>query len=69
MEPILCFVCSCIFFNEAGKTDEVYKHMELDGLRFRGWSNQKHADVKKCIEMRNPNILFRNGLEYCYKYA
>ncbi|CAI9286017.1 unnamed protein product [Lactuca saligna] len=52
----------CRFFNEVGKTDEVYKHMELDRLRFRGWSDQKHAVVNKCIEMRNPNILFRNGL-------
>nr|KAJ0210422.1 hypothetical protein LSAT_V11C400171400 [Lactuca sativa] len=52
----------CRFFNEAGKTDEVYKHMELDGLRFHVWSDQKHAVVNKCIEMRNPNILFRNGL-------
>ncbi|CAI9278459.1 unnamed protein product [Lactuca saligna] len=52
----------CRFFNEAGKTDEVYKHMELDGLQFRVWSDQKHEVVNKCIEMRNPNILFRNGL-------
>ncbi|CAI9280597.1 unnamed protein product [Lactuca saligna] len=51
-----------MFFNKAGKMDEVYKHMELDGLRFRVWSDQKHAVVNKCIEMRNPNILFRNGL-------
>ncbi|CAI9298685.1 unnamed protein product [Lactuca saligna] len=36
--------------------------MELGGLRFRGWSDQKHAVVNKYIEMRNPNILFRNGL-------
>ncbi|CAI9277008.1 unnamed protein product [Lactuca saligna] len=58
----------CKFFNEAGKTDEVYKHMELDGLRFCGWSDQKHAVVKKRIEMRNPNILFRNGLDECFDY-
>ncbi|CAI9267830.1 unnamed protein product [Lactuca saligna] len=52
----------CRFVNKAGKTDEVYKDMELDGLRFRGWFDQKHAVVNKCIEMRNPNILFKNGL-------
>ncbi|CAI9293090.1 unnamed protein product [Lactuca saligna] len=52
----------CRFFNEVGRTDDIYKHMEVDGLRFRGWSDQKHTVVNKCIEMRNPNILFRNGL-------
>ncbi|CAI9289375.1 unnamed protein product [Lactuca saligna] len=52
----------CRYFKEAGKTNEVYKHMEADGFRFRGWSDQKHTIFNKCIEMRNPNILFRNGL-------
>ncbi|CAI9270914.1 unnamed protein product [Lactuca saligna] len=31
-------------------------------LHFRVCSDQKHTIVNKCIEMRNPNILFRNGL-------
>ncbi|CAI9281972.1 unnamed protein product [Lactuca saligna] len=36
--------------------------MELDGLRFRIWFDQKHAVVNKCIEMRKPHILFMNEL-------
>ncbi|CAI9271078.1 unnamed protein product [Lactuca saligna] len=60
----------CIFFNDARKMVEVYKHMELHGLRFSGWSDQKHGVVNKCIEMRNPNILFINGLmKLCFVEA
>ncbi|CAI9279101.1 unnamed protein product [Lactuca saligna] len=62
ISTVEAFKMKSVFFNEAGKTDEVYKHMELYGLRFRVWSDQKHAVVNKCIKMRNPNILFMNGL-------
>ncbi|CAI9276473.1 unnamed protein product [Lactuca saligna] len=52
----------CRFFNEARKINEVYKHMDVNGLLFHGLSDQKHIVVNKYIEMRNPNILFSNGL-------
>ncbi|CAI9284371.1 unnamed protein product [Lactuca saligna] len=48
--------------NKAGKTEEIYKHMEVDGLRFHRWSEDKHAVVHKFKEIRNPNILFCDGL-------
>ncbi|CAI9277677.1 unnamed protein product [Lactuca saligna] len=57
-----CIVSCCRILNESEKMEEIYKHIEVDGLRFCRWSDQKHAVVNKCKEMRNKNILFRDGL-------
>ncbi|CAI9288967.1 unnamed protein product [Lactuca saligna] len=46
-------------------TVDLGKNLAIDAFRMKSvfrFFNEKHAVVNKCIKMRNPNILFRNGL-------
>lgn len=66
---ILCMHYSCKLFREAGKTDKIYKTMEIYRLRLSQWSFGKQAVLFKCEEFRNKNILFRDGMVLSFMHS
>lgn len=52
--------------------------MEMDGLCFHHWSDEKDEVVNKFKELRNPNIIFRDGrvlyfmhsiIQFCFLFC